>query len=420
LGMNSSTVTRTIRASRWTLLAALCILISCLLLQACANKASPAPSAKKGEGGGAVPVTVTRVQQKDVPIEVQVVGNVEAYVTVSVKAQVAGQLTEVFFKEGAFVKKGDKLFTIDPSVYDAQLNQAKANLAKDEAQLGLSRANLTRDEAQEKYAQSEAKRYEEMLEKGLVSREQAEQYRTNADAVSAAASADRAAIQSAEATVKATEAALENAKLMLGYTTIPSPLDGRTGNVSVKQGNVISANTTELLTITQVEPIYVSFSVPETQLGTIKLGQMVTAVPQDSSSPPEVGTLTFTDNAVDQTTGTIRLKGTFPNSDHNLWPGEFVRVTLRLAMEKDALVVPNEAVQTGQDGSYVFVVKQDRTVESRPVVTGARVNQDLVIEKGLQAGEVVVTEGQLRLAPGSRVQMGGGSGNSPRGNRGAR
>lgn len=418
--MNSSTVTRTIRASRWTLLAALCILISCLLLQACANKASPAPSAKKGEGGGAVPVTVTRVQQKDVPIEVQVVGNVEAYVTVSVKAQVAGQLTEVFFKEGAFVKKGDKLFTIDPSVYDAQLNQAKANLAKDEAQLGLSQANLTRDEAQEKYAQSEAKRYEEMLEKGLVSREQAEQYRTNADAVSAAASADRAAIQSAEATVKATEAALENAKLMLGYTTIPSPLDGRTGNVSVKQGNVISANTTELLTITQVEPIYVSFSVPETQLGTIKLGQMVTAVPQDSSSPPEVGTLTFTDNAVDQTTGTIRLKGTFPNSDHNLWPGEFVRVTLRLAMEKDALVVPNEAVQTGQDGSYVFVVKQDRTVESRPVVTGARVNQDLVIEKGLQAGEVVVTEGQLRLAPGSRVQMGGGSGNSPRGNRGAR
>jgi len=420
LGMNSSTVTRTIRASRWTLLAALCILISCLLLQACANKASPAPSAKKGEGGGAVPVTVTRVQQKDVPIEVQVVGNVEAYVTVSVKAQVAGQLTEVFFKEGAFVKKGDKLFTIDPSVYDAQLNQAKANLAKDEAQLGLSQANLTRDEAQEKYAQSEAKRYEEMLEKGLVSREQAEQYRTNADAVSAAASADRAAIQSAEATVKATEAALENAKLMLGYTTIPSPLDGRTGNVSVKQGNVISANTTELLTITQVEPIYVTFSVPETQLGTIKLGQMVTAVPQDSSSPPEVGTLTFTDNAVDQTTGTIRLKGTFPNSDHNLWPGEFVRVTLRLAMEKDALVVPNEAVQTGQDGSYVFVVKQDRTVESRPVVTGARVNQDLVIEKGLQAGEVVVTEGQLRLAPGSRVQMGGGSGNSPRGNRGAR
>lgn len=420
MGMNSSTVTRTIRASRWTLLAALCILISCLLLQACANKASPAPSAKKGEGGGAVPVTVTRVQQKDVPIEVQVVGNVEAYVTVSVKAQVAGQLTEVFFKEGAFVKKGDKLFTIDPSVYDAQLNQAKANLAKDEAQLGLSQANLTRDEAQEKYAQSEAKRYEEMLEKGLVSREQAEQYRTNADAVSAAASADRAAIQSAEATVKATEAALENAKLMLGYTTIPSPLDGRTGNVSVKQGNVISANTTELLTITQVEPIYVTFSVPETQLGTIKLGQMVTAVPQDSSSPPEVGTLTFTDNAVDQTTGTIRLKGTFPNSDHNLWPGEFVRVTLRLAMEKDALVVPNEAVQTGQDGSYVFVVKQDRTVESRPVVTGARVNQDLVIEKGLQAGEVVVTEGQLRLAPGSRVQMGGGSGNSPRGNRGAR
>jgi multidrug efflux system membrane fusion protein len=418
--MKSSTKTRTIRGSAWILLAALCILLSCLLLQACANKASPAPSSKKGEGGGAVPVTVTRVQKKDVPIEVQVVGNVEAYVTVSVKAQVGGLLTEIFFNEGAFVKKGDKLFMIDQRVYDAQLNQAQSNLAKDQAQLGLSQANLTRDEAQEKYAQSEATRYAEMLEKGLVSREQAEQYRTNADAVSAAANADRAAIRSAEATVNATKAALENARLMLGYTTIFSPLDGRTGNVSVKQGNVISANTTELLTITQVEPIYVTFSIPETQLGTIKLGQMVTAVPQDSSAPPETGTLTFTDNSVDQTTGTLRLKGTFPNSDHKLWPGEFVRVTLRLAIEKDALVVPNEAVQTGQDGSYVFVVKQDRTVESRPVVPGARVDQDLVIEKGLQAGEVVVTEGQLRLAPGSRVQMGGGSGNSPRGNRGAR
>jgi multidrug efflux system membrane fusion protein len=418
--MKSSTKTRTIPGWSWILLAALCILLSCLILQACANKVSSASSPKKGEGGGAVPVSVTKVQQKDVPIEVQVVGNVEAYVTVSVKAQVGGLLTEIFFNEGAFVKKGDKLFTIDQRVYDAQLNQAQSNLAKDQAQLGLSQANLTRDEAQEKYAQAEATRYAEMLEKGLVSRDQAEQFRANADAVAAAARADRAAIQSAEAAINATKATVESAKLMLGYTTITSPLDGRTGNVSVKQGNVISPNTTELLTITQVEPIYVTFSIPETQLGTIKLGQMVTAVPQDSSSPPEVGTLTFTDNSVDQTTGTIRLKGTFPNSNHKLWPGEFVRVTLRLAMEKDALVVPNEAVQTGQDGSYVFVVKQDRTVESRPVVTGARVNQDLVIEKGLQAGEVVVTEGQLRLAPGSRVQMGGGSGNSPRGNRGAR
>jgi multidrug efflux system membrane fusion protein len=391
-----------------------------LLLQACANKASPTPSSKKGEGGGAVPVSVTRVQQKDVPIEVQVVGNVEAYVTVSVKAQVGGELKEVFFHEGAFVKKGDKLFTIDPRIYEAQLNQAQSNLAKDQAQLPLAQANLTRDEAQEKYALAEATRYAEMLEKGLVSREQAEQYRTNAEAISAASRADRAAIQSAEAAVNATKATVDNAKLMLGYTDVFSPLDGRTGNVGVKQGNVISPNTIELTTITQVEPIYVTFSIPETQLGTIKLGQRVTAVPQDSSSPPEVGALTFIDNAVDQTTGTIRLKGTFPNSDHNLWPGEFVRVTLRLAMEPNALVVPNEVVQTGQDGSYVFVVKQDRTVELRPVVTGARVNQDLVIEKGLQVGEVVVTEGQLRLAPGSRVQMGSGSGNSPRGNRGAR
>ncbi len=406
--------------NRGRLLLALALSFSFWMLQGCANKAAPAAPPKKGEGGGAVPVAVTKVIQKDVPIETQVVGNVEAYVTVSVKAQVSGELTQVFFQEGDFVKKGDPLFAIDQRIYQSELKQAQSNLSKDIAQLGLSEANLIRDKAQETFAQEEAARYADMLAKGLVSKEQAEQYRTNAEAVSAAVRADQAAIESARAAEEATQATVENAGLMLGYTKIASPLDGRTGNVSVKQGNIVSANSTELVTITQIQPTYVTFSIPETQLPTIKRGQVVIASPQDDASQTEAGELTFIDNTVDETTGTIRLKGTFPNADRKLWPGEFVRVTLRLSTQPNALVVPNQAVQTGQDGSYVFVVKSDRTVESRPVVTGARVDQDLVIEKGLQAGEVVVTEGQLRLAPGSRVQTGGGSGMSPRTNRGTR
>jgi multidrug efflux system membrane fusion protein len=231
-----------------------------------------------------------------------------------------------------------------------------------------------------------------------------EQMGANADAASAAVRADLAAIQSAQANVEATKASLENARVMLEYTVIRSPLDGRTGNMDVKQGNVISSNTS-LTTINQVEPIYVTFSVPEAQLKSLNKGQQVMVSTDDDSTPPRIGKLTFIDNTVDSTTGTIRLKATFPNSDRKLWPGEFVHVTLRLQIQPNALVVPNQVVQTGQDGTYAFVVKADRTVESRPVVTGTRVGDELVIEKGLQLGETVVTEGQLRLAPGSRMML---------------
>jgi multidrug efflux system membrane fusion protein len=332
-----------------------------------------------------------------------------------VKSQISGEITQAFFHEGDYVRRDDELFTIDPRLYQAQLNQIQANLAKDQATLAQIQANLARDQAQEKYAQTEAGRYASLYEHRLVSKEQVEQIRANADAVSAAVRADMAAIQSAQATVKATEAAVENAKVMFGYTAIRSPLNGRTGNLDVKQGNVISPNTS-LMTINQVEPIYVTFSVPEAQLRSVAKGQKVMVSDQNDSSGSQVGSVSFIDNTVDSTTGTIRLKGTFPNSDHKLWPGEFVRVTLRLATKPNALVVPNQVVQTGQDGTFAFVVKPDRTVESRPVVTGARVDQDLVIESGLQAGETVITEGQLRLAPGMRVQLPG----EGRGGRGGR
>jgi multidrug efflux system membrane fusion protein len=227
--------------------------------------------------------------------------------------------------------------------------------------------------------------------------------------------ADRAAIQSARAEIAATLAAGENLRVQFGYTSIRSPIDGRTGNILVKQGNIVSPNTTDLVTINQVQPIYVTFAVPESQMAPIRrymaAGRLpVFATRQDDESAKETGVLTFTDNAVDAATGTIRMKGTFQNPNRQLWPGEFVRVVVRLTTDKNALMVPNQAVQAGQDGPFVFVVRPDRTVESRPVVTGARVDQELVIEKGLQAGETVVTEGQLRLAPGGRVMVRDGRG----------
>jgi len=408
--MRTRTKEKSFHGSTWLLLAALCFLPSCLIWQGCTSKAS-SPS-KREEGAGGVPVTVTRVVQKDVPIGLQVVGNVEAYLTVTVKAQVGGELTRVYFREGDLVRKGDPLFEIDGRMLESQLNQYQANVSRDEAQLGLVEANLARDEAQEKYALAEADRYSRMLKKGLISAEQADQIKATADAVSAAVSADKAAIRSGQAAVNASKAAVENAKVLLGYTTIKSPLDGRTGNLNVQQGNVVNANATDLITINQVGPIYVAFSVPETQLSVVRRSQIVTATPRDDSAPSETGELTFIDNKVDPATGTIRLKGTFANSDQKLWPGEFVRVTLNLATRPNALIVPSQAVQNGQDGLYVFVVKPERTVESRPVVTGARVDQDIVIEKGLNPGEMVVTEGQLRLAPGSRVQITDSPGNS--------
>lgn len=406
----------------------LCLILSfSWMLPGCANKASPTSSgpaqsqtapAKRGEragpgGQGFASVTVATVTRKDVPVDIQVVGNVEAYLTVTVQAQISGELIGVNFREGDYVKKGDLLFKLDPRQLEAQLNQAQANLGRDEAQLAQAEAKLARDTAEGKYAQAQAARYSSLLERRLISKEQAEQVHASAEASAAAIREDEASIGSARAAIAATKAAVENIKVQLGYASIRSPIDGRTGNLIVKQGNIVTANTTNLMTINQLQPIYVTFSVPQARLPQIKQRQLVMASPQNDSIPPEVGKLTFIDNTVDASTGTIRLKGTFPNSAGKLWPGQFVRVTLRLGTQPKALVVPSQAVQTGQEGAYVFVVKPDRTVESRPVVAGARVDEKLVVEKGLEAGEVVVTEGQLRLAPGMRIQVVNAADNPP-------
>jgi multidrug efflux system membrane fusion protein len=384
-----------------------CILPFSCMWQGCADKSSVAErAAKQGIGAPAIPVSVSTAIKKDVPIEIQAVGNVEASATVTVKAQISGELTRVFFREGDFVKKGEQLFSIDDRSYQAQLDQVQANLAKDEAVLAQAESNLARDTAQLNYAQSEAARYASLYEKKLVSKEQNEQAKSSSDAANAAVQADRAAIRSARAALESTKAAVANARVMLSYTKISSPMHGRTGNLDVNQGNVISPNS-NLMTINQIEPVFVTFAVPEARLRAIKQGQKVTVVSQNATLEHETGQLSFIDNAVDTGSGTIRVKASFPNKDHKLWPGEFVRVTLRLSTRPDAIVVPSQAVQNGQDGFYVFLVKPDRTVESRLVVPGLRVDQDIVIEKGLNEGEMVVTEGQLRLAVGNRVQFSG-------------
>ena len=392
-------------ARRFARVILFCLPLLSFLCVSCANNSSTSdrPS-KKGLGMGAVPVSTAKVIKTDVPLDIQAVGNVEAYSTVSAKAQISGELTQVLFQEGEFVKKGQELFNIDARSYEAQLNQVKANLAKDESSLVQLEANLARDLAQQKYAQAQAVRYGNLLDKRLVSKEQAEQMNANIDAASAAVRADQAAIQSAKSGIEASKAAVVNAQVTLSYTRIDSPIDGRTGNLDVKRGNIVSPNAA-LTTINQIEPIYVTFSVPESQLHAIKKEQTVIATAQDKSTPQENGKLFFIDNAVDANTGTIRVKAVFSNADHKLWPGEFVRVSLRLGTKPNSLLIPNQAVQAGQDGSFVFVVKPDRTVESRQVVPGMRVDQNVVIEKGLEPGETVVTEGQLRLTVGSRVQF---------------
>jgi multidrug efflux system membrane fusion protein len=399
------------------------LLTACLaaaLLAAACTSSTTAESAPGGKGGkkgknfaaGPVPVVTAVVTPKNVPIEIQVVGNVEAFSVVSVRAQVGGQLTAVNIRDGQDVKKGDLLFTIDPRPLEGQLAQAQANLARSRAQLEQAEANLARDMAQEKNARAVAQRAQKLFEEKLISREQADQLHTTADVQANALNADRAAINSARAQIEADQAAINNIRLQLSYTRIEAQIDGRTGNVTNKLGNIVNPGNTELVQILQMEPIYVTFAVPEARLAEVKryMGSgtlPVTARPQDGSGEAEFGQLTFIDNAVDTSTGTIKLKGTFQNKGHKLWPGQFVNVTLRLTTRGGALVVPNQAVQTGQDGTFVYVVKEDRTVEVRPVTTGPRIDLDLVIDKGLQAGEIVVTEGQLRLQPGARVQMRG-------------
>jgi multidrug efflux system membrane fusion protein len=344
----------------------------------------PAQATKVAEAGRPAgrpaPVVVAAVAPRNVPITLGVIGNVQAYSTVSIKSRVDGQLVSAAFQEGQLVKKGDLLFTIDPRGFQALVDQAEATLARDQASLEGAKADLAR--------------YQRLSKSGYSSEQQFEQQRATTKAL--------------EATIRGDEAALELAKLQLEYTKITSPIDGRTGNILIKPGNLVKANDTNaIVVINQTEPIYVSVAVPEQNLNEVKKSMAEGAVRVEARVPgsakADVGQITFVNNAVDASTGTIQLKATFANEDERLTPGQFVDVTIMLSVLDNALVVPSEAIQTGQNGTYVFVVKADKTAELRRVVVGPSADGYTVISQGLKAGEQVVTEGQLRVVPGAKV-----------------
>ena len=339
---------------------------------------------KATKGPPAVSVLVERAVRESVPIRVQAIGNVEAYLTVALKARVDGQIVDVNFREGQEVRKGEILFRIDARPFEAALRQAEANALRDRA---------ARDQAR-----SQERRYQDLLDKNFISKEAYAQIRTNAE--------------TAQATARASEAALENARLNLEYCTIRSPIDGFVGKVLLQAGNLVKANdVSPLVVINQVRPVYVNFAVPEQKLPEIRKYQAqaplhVEAILADPAAAPIAGRLVFIDNAVDPSTGTIRLRGEFANNDAALWPGQFVNVSVRLYDQADAIVIPSQAVQSGPQGQYVYVVGDDMVADVRPITVQEMAGDRAVVARGLNGGERVVTRGQLRLGPKTRVQIG--------------
>jgi membrane fusion protein, multidrug efflux system len=349
------------------------------VITACDKKADAQPQGRPS--AGPVPVQTGLAAKKDMPVDLHAIGNVEPIASVAIKAQVTGELIDVSFTEGQEVKKGDLLFTIQPRLYATQLAQAEANLARDRSQAANAKRELSR--------------IEELAKKNVSSREELDRA--------------RAVSEAAEATVKADEAQVLIAQTQVGYTTIESPIDGRTGTIRVRQGNLIR-NTSDdpLTTVVQLAPIYVAFSVPEQYLARIRKGmaeRKMTVSARDPQGGKELaaGELTFVDNTVDATTGTVLLKGTFQNEDRALWPGAFVDVVLRLDVERGVTVVPASAVTVSQRGSQIYVVKADNTAELRPVQTGRSVAQETIVLEGVKDGEKVVVNGQSRLMPGAKV-----------------
>ncbi|HTK92937.1 MAG TPA: efflux RND transporter periplasmic adaptor subunit [Verrucomicrobiae bacterium] len=379
-------------------------------LAACDKAADPATAKSPPPG---VAVTVADVVARDVPVQVNAIGNVQALSTVSVLSMLNGEVLKVHFAEGQEVASGAPLFTIDPRQLQAALLQAQATLAQHQAAVLQAQAILAKDTAEVENAKVDERRYKQLLAGDFVAREQYDQIVTKVRSLSATIDADKAAIETAKALVRADEAAVENVRVQLTYTEIRAPIGGRTGNLLMHQGNVVKANDVgnPLVVINQIHPIYVAFAVPEAQLDEIKhyyrtAGELpVEARPPGAPGTVARGKVTFINNTVDATTGTIQVKATFPNDDNTLWPGQFVNVSLILTRQPNAIVIPSQAVQSGQKGQYVFVVKADETVEARPVVPGAADGRDVVITSGLRAGERVVTDGQLRLVPGSRVDV---------------
>jgi multidrug efflux system membrane fusion protein len=395
------------------------VLLLVLLWRFLGDKSTKVTGAGRGE---VVPVEIATVTQQDVPIQIKAIGNVEAFSTIAVRSQIEGTLLRVGFVPGQEVKKGDLLFMIDPRPLQAQLSQAEANLLKAMAAVRQGNDIVARDQATAANDRVIANRDLKLLEAGVIPREQYDNDVSKLKSDDATVRADQSAVANLQAAQKAEQANVENARVQLSYTTIRAPIAGKTGNLAVTAGNLVRANdTTAMVTITSSAPIYVTFSVPEKDLvrirqysgGPVLVVQVI--IPGDESSPA-MGKLSLVDNTVDAATGTVRLKATYQNDDRRLYPGQFVNVVLTLGTQTAAVVVPSQAVQIGQDKSFVYVVKSDSTVEMRTVKTGATIDTMTTIDEGLKPGEQVVTDGQLRLVPGAKVQakgQGSGQGAGP-------
>lgn len=362
----------------------------------------------------AVPVRAVPAVAADVPLEVSGVGTAEAIATVDVKSRVAGQVLRVDFQEGQNVQKGQLLFEIDPEPLQRQIAQIQADLVKDSALEQQARANVAKDEAMLKQARAAADRGLALSKDGIYSKEQTEQVVATADSAQASLDADKAAVNSAVASIKSDRARLAQTQLQLSYTNITAPISGRAGAINVKAGNLVKDNDAVLVTLLEVSPIYVSFSVPEQWLPEVRKYNaerplLVQAIADGQRTV--TGQLRFIDNSVDSTTGTIKLKALFDNPDRVLWPGQFVNVQARLNVEHNRIVVPNRSVQTGPQGKYVWVMNpSSQTVAMRPVQVlrtyqVPKTGEQAVIGSGLNAGEIVVSEGQMRLAPGAKVRL---------------
>jgi len=337
-----------------------------------------------GKGGGeAVPVTVARAEERSMPVRLTAIGNVDAFTSIALKARVDGQIMEVNFKEGQEVRKDSVLFKIDPRPFQTALRQAEAQNA--------------RDAAARSQAQAQERRYKELLEKNFISKDAYSQFQTNAQTANAVADASRAAV--------------ETARLNLEYCTIRSPIDGFAGKIQIQIGNLVKANDVNaLVVVNQVHPVLVTFSVPEQQLATIRKYNAerpltVEASVPGANKPAASGELSFIDNTVDSSTGTIRLRGVFENSDNALWPGQFVNVTVGLYEEPNAIVIPSQAIQNGPDGEYVFVINSNLIAEMRKVRVARSDGQTTVLASGVKPGEQVVTRGQLKVTSGARVKI---------------
>jgi multidrug efflux system membrane fusion protein len=395
--------------------------LAALIFSGCTNKAAPA-----GFERPPAPVTVAEAAMQDVPVYLDAIGKTVARETVAVQPQVAGRIMKIHFTDGANVRKGELLFTIDPRPFQAAVSEAQANVTKEIAVKKQAEANLNRDLAIAKWNALQVKRYAQLVEAGVVPREQYEQLAATATASNATVEADRAAVHSADETIKAVSAVVEKAKVDLSYCYIRSPIDGRAGQRLVDMGNVVNPGTAggnnapsnatasgpptnALLVIERLDPIYADFTISQNDLSKVQeqmhAGTLKTEVRLPETDQMVAGSLTFLDNSVQNQTGQVNLRATVPNSDRRFWPGRFVNIRLVLNTIRGAVLVPATAPQMSAKGSYVYVVKQDMTVDQRQITLGQRQGDQVVIEQGVQPGEKVVTNGQVGVTPGGKVRI---------------